>query len=482
MRESIYTVDGMGWGLQPVTANVTPGTVRVTLGEQGPLSADGDMGFTAMLDGREGPRTIWMTRKLEALSQGNLVQVALGDDHAQKVNSAARCTNVLQRSDVAWRRWERVPGEERWWSSQVVHKTAIADDLLIQRLLPPELQDIILPVTTPKSSGRNTKSGLVGYKNCSLSEMLTAAGGPAAIALPAAVGRPLSQRQYQQENRRQGLSQRHPREDRRQWLSQRGSAEEREKWLKRAAEILSYNAIEEAYRELRGEATPGWETLSGHNIDLPYVSIHNAEKRFLLVVPRPTLGTYQSVKVDSGVRKEAYGEVRDLLGIKVMASFRKLQDQDVTKQFVMEEGLGQVLEKNTVQCVGDQSHFHLCQKPVVMTYANIEGSWVSVGWVQEKDKKRVLERCGDRPEILFKEIRGREPCNQSVVPRSDLSLAVKVDVSYHFDRGQWSRHHLLFEWGLHVLLLHYRGQWSRHHLLFEWGLHVLLLHYRGQWS
>ncbi|KAI8494620.1 hypothetical protein Bbelb_278460 [Branchiostoma belcheri] len=49
-------------------------------------------------------------------------------------------------------------------------------------------------------------------------------------------------------------------------LVEQEKPEEREKWLKRAAEILSYNAIEAAYRELRGEATPGCETLSGHNL------------------------------------------------------------------------------------------------------------------------------------------------------------------------------------------------------------------------
>ncbi|KAI8486812.1 Regulator of chromosome condensation [Branchiostoma belcheri] len=36
----------------------------------------------------EGPRTIWMTRKLSALSQKNLVQVALGDDHAVALSSS----------------------------------------------------------------------------------------------------------------------------------------------------------------------------------------------------------------------------------------------------------------------------------------------------------------------------------------------------------------------------------------------------------
>ncbi|KAI8513915.1 hypothetical protein Bbelb_082390 [Branchiostoma belcheri] len=60
-------------------------------------------------------------------------------------------------------------------------------------------------------------------------------------------------------------------------LVEQEKTEEREKRLNRAAEILSHNAIEAAYRELRGEATPGCETLSGHNIRLPHVSIHNSE-------------------------------------------------------------------------------------------------------------------------------------------------------------------------------------------------------------
>ncbi|KAI8486969.1 hypothetical protein Bbelb_352290 [Branchiostoma belcheri] len=36
----------------------------------------------------------------------------------------------------------------------------------------------------------------------------------------------------------------------------------------------------------------------------------------------------------------------------------------------------------------------------VMTYANIDDKWVRVGWVQEKDKKRVLDGCGGRSERL----------------------------------------------------------------------------------
>ncbi|KAI8493310.1 Regulator of chromosome condensation [Branchiostoma belcheri] len=36
----------------------------------------------------EGPRTIWMSRRLDALSQRNLVQVALGDDHAVALSSS----------------------------------------------------------------------------------------------------------------------------------------------------------------------------------------------------------------------------------------------------------------------------------------------------------------------------------------------------------------------------------------------------------
>ncbi|KAI8513584.1 Regulator of chromosome condensation [Branchiostoma belcheri] len=40
----------------------------------------------------EGPRTIWMSRKLDALSQRNLVQVALGDDHGVALSSSGRLT------------------------------------------------------------------------------------------------------------------------------------------------------------------------------------------------------------------------------------------------------------------------------------------------------------------------------------------------------------------------------------------------------
>ncbi|KAI8480153.1 hypothetical protein Bbelb_421370 [Branchiostoma belcheri] len=36
----------------------------------------------------------------------------------------------------------------------------------------------------------------------------------------------------------------------------------------------------------------------------------------------------------------------------------------------------------------------------IMMSANIQGSWVRVGWIPEKFKKLVMESCGGRPERL----------------------------------------------------------------------------------
>ncbi|XP_019625074.1 PREDICTED: uncharacterized protein LOC109470551 [Branchiostoma belcheri] len=56
----------------------------------------------------------------------------------------------------------------------------------------------------------------------------------------------------------------------------RENADERERWLVKTPEILARNAIEGAFKVLRGEMEPSCDTLSGQNIHLQYMSIRDA--------------------------------------------------------------------------------------------------------------------------------------------------------------------------------------------------------------